>query len=314
MLPYRIITPVQTEPVTLAEAKAHLNQLSETFADDMQTLQSIPPGSHAVAPNYSLTGATAQVGGYECAVNLSAGTCGSGGSIAAKLQDSDDLEVWEDVPDGAFAVVTEESDNAVQEIAYTGGKEYVRVAATVAGAACDFSADVMIRSGDATDDELIASLITAAREYCEDYTSRALATQTLEAYADAFPCKDRFELPMPPLQSVESVKYKNSAGTETTLTEGTDYLVDDESAVAQIVLPYGKSWPSFTPWPVNPVKVRFTAGYADGNPAPKTIKQAMLMLIGHWYVNREAVLTGTVSKEIEFAVKALLSMKKTRWF
>lgn len=39
---------------------------------------------------------------------------------------------------------------------------------------------------------------------------------------------------------------------------------------------------------------------------PKTAIQAMYLLIGHWYENREAVVTGTISKEIEFAVNALL--------
>lgn len=39
---------------------------------------------------------------------------------------------------------------------------------------------------------------------------------------------------------------------------------------------------------------------------PETMRQAMLLLVGHYYENREGVVTGTISKEIEFAVSALL--------
>jgi uncharacterized phiE125 gp8 family phage protein len=114
---------------------------------------------------------------------------------------------------------------------------------------------------------------------------------------------------MPPLQSVTSVTYKDSAATTTTMTVTTDYIVDSDSNVGRIVLPYGETWPSFTAYSVNPITITYKAGYTA---LPKALEQAMLLLIGHWYENREA--TGTVSKEIEFATKALLSMYRVRWF
>lgn len=171
---------------------------------------------------------------------------------------------------------------------------------------------VRMTSSETAEDTLLGSLITAAREYCENYTGRALATQTIEAYLDRFPCFYEIELPRAPVQSVSSVKYKDSAGTETTLPANTDYLVDVDRSVGRIVLPYGVSWPSFTPYPVNPVRIRFVAGYTEANLIPKTIKQAMLLLIGHWYANREAV--GTTKGEMDFAVKSLLSMHRIWWW
>lgn len=164
------------------------------------------------------------------------------------------------------------------------------------------------------EDDYINDLIKASREYCEEYTRRTLATQTIEAYLDYFPYSDEIELPRPPLQSVTSVKYKTSAGIEIIMTTGTDYLTDADSLFGRIVLPYGKNWPSFTPYPINPIKIQYVAGYSESNPIPKMIKQAMFLLIGHWYMNREAVISGSISKEIEFAVKALLSMYKVGWF
>jgi uncharacterized phiE125 gp8 family phage protein len=171
-------------------------------------------------------------------------------------------------------------------------------------------AKLHLRVTESAEDTLITALIAAAREFCENVTGRALATQTLELLLDNFPAETFIEIPMPPLQSIASIKYKDYAAVETTLGIS-DYIVDADRSVGRVTLAYGKSWPTFTPYPSNPIRVRFTAGYTS---IPKAIKQAMLLLIGHWYANRESVLVGSVSKQIELAVDALLSQYRVRWF
>jgi uncharacterized phiE125 gp8 family phage protein len=311
----RVITAVATEPLTPALVKMHRRMDSGTFEGGTVTYPCIAPGSHTIAAAYSLAGSAVNVLGYEAVVNLNAGTCA--GTVTAKLQHSDDTLVWEDVLGGAFTAVTSANDNAIQEIAYTGGKAYVRVVATVAGAACDFAADVIVKTGETQEDEFISLLITAAREHCESHTRRALAPQTLEVCLDSWPCGNEIELPDPPLQSITSVKYKDSAGVETTLTANTDYIADTDSNAGRIVLPYGKMWPSATLYTVNPIRIRYVAGYSAGNPIPKTIMLAMLLLVGHWHDNREAVITGSgalLSKKMDLAVDALLLPHRAKWF
>jgi uncharacterized phiE125 gp8 family phage protein len=300
---YRIITPVSAEPVTLDEAKTHLRLTSESFDEDVTTNQSLSPGSYTAGTH---SGTAVEVLGYVSMAVLNAAACS--GTITAKIQDSDDSSTWYDYAN--FTVITSVNDNSVQELAYSGMRRYIRIVAVVTGT-CAFSADVVTKTGDATEDALISAIITAAREYCEGFTGRALATQTVEVYLPDFPCHDRFSLSLPPLQSLTSVKYKDSDGEETTMTEA-QYIIDTDSDVAEIVLPYGNVWPSFTPYPVNAVKIRYIAGYNSTNPIPKMIKQAMLLLIGHWYANREAV--GQVGGPIGFAVQALLNMYRVRWF
>lgn len=308
---FRVVTPPTVEPLTLAEVKLHLRLDSNTFSGDTATYQSIAPGSQAIAASYSKLGAAIDVLGKEAIVNLNAGACGTGGSVTAKIQESDDAVTWTDYTGGAFTTVTEANDNTVQELEYTGAKQYVRVVATVAAAACSFSADVITKTGGSTEDNLLSSLITAAREYCENYTGRALATQTIEAMLKDFTALDFIELPMPPLQSVTSIKYKDSDGTETTMTPTTDYLVDADSPVGCVFLPYAGSWPSFTPYPNNAVRIRYVAGYGATNPIPRSIKQAMLIYVGFFYRNRDAV---ELDEETNRAIKRLLNMYRVRWF
>jgi uncharacterized phiE125 gp8 family phage protein len=306
---YQISTPVTTEPVSLAQAKLHLRNNSTPLASDFTTSQCIKPGAQATAAAYSLLGTAVDVLGKSAIVNLNAGTCGAGGSVAAKIQESDNGTSWTDWTGGAFTTVTEANDNAVYEKEYTGTKQYVRVVATVAAAPCSFSVDVVTLTGDTTEDTLISGLIQAAREYCEAITRRALATQTIKAFLDNFPCRDYIELPRPPLQSVTSVKYKDSAGTETIMALTTGYLVDSESNIGRIVLPYGVPWPSATLYPINPIRVEYVAGYYASNPIPETIRQAMLLLIGHWFVHRDEK-----EADVPDAVGRLLNQWKAGWF
>ena len=155
------------------------------------------------------------------------------------------------------------------------------------------------------EDSLIDSLITAARVYCEGVQNRAYVEQTLELTYDKFPAPV-FYLPRPPLRSVESIKYTDKDGTEH-IVDSDNYITDTASFKGRVSLKYGESWPSVILQPIAAVKIRFTAGYDE---VPQTAKQAMLLLIGHWYVNREGAISGQVNREIEFAVNALLGIDR----
>jgi len=150
-----------------------------------------------------------------------------------------------------------------------------------------------------TDDTLIAALISAARILCESFQGRGYITQTWELTLDAFPASP-FELPMAPLASVVSIKYKDADGTEYTVDSG-DYVLDLSSEPGRVALADGKSWPSVSLYPVGGVKIRYTVGGAS---APANVKQAILLTIGDWYEDRQA------GSDLSPAAKALLTVDR----
>lgn len=162
-------------------------------------------------------------------------------------------------------------------------------------------------TGDTTEDSaIITPLIQAAREYCENITGRAFAPQTVKAYPDTW---GLWRLPRPPLNTVTSIKYYDEDGTEYTLPAA-DYQVDTVDGLVDILVE-----PNVTLRALNPIVVEYTCGYTTGNVLPAAVRQAMLLLIGHWYITRETVLTGaTVSVEIDLTTRALLRQYKAWWF
>jgi uncharacterized phiE125 gp8 family phage protein len=163
------------------------------------------------------------------------------------------------------------------------------------------------------DDALIVGLIRAAREYCEAVDWRAYLTQTIELWLEAWPDGDELELPRPPLQSVTSVVYYDTSDVPATLA-ATDYYVDTISTPGSIQLRYLKTWPATTLRDYNAICVTYKAGWSTVTDMPQSLRQAMLLLIGHWYENREAVLVGAISKSIEFAVQSLLGLHAVKRF
>lgn len=163
-------------------------------------------------------------------------------------------------------------------------------------------AKLHLKVDDTADDNLISALIKAARMLCESYQGRAYLTQTWELTLDAFP-DSPFELPRAPLATVESIKYKDADGDETTMAAA-DYVLDISAEPGRVALADGKSWPTADLYPVGAVKIRYTAGVAAAASVAENVKQAILLTIGGWYQDRQ------VGADLSPAAKALLAIDR----
>jgi uncharacterized phiE125 gp8 family phage protein len=164
-------------------------------------------------------------------------------------------------------------------------------------------AKLHLRVDHTDEDALISSLISAAKNYCETFTNRTFLTTTKYKFYTMWP--STMYLHGPPLVSVTSIQYVDTAGSTQTFAAAS-YTVDIVEEPGQVYLAYGETWPSVR-GDQSGITVTYVAGYGDSTDVPDGIKEAMLMLIGHWYEHREGVSEFRAGmQEVPLAVKSLL--------
>jgi len=160
------------------------------------------------------------------------------------------------------------------------------------------------------DDTKIGLLITAARQYLEKYLRRSLINQTFILSLDGAPSCSVLELPMPKLQSITHVRYYDTDDTLQTFSSAS-YRADTVSYVGRVMLKDGYSWPTVIADRADALQITYVSGYgAATTDVPEAIRQAVFMLVEHWYTNRGVVLVGTIQANLEFALENLLSIYK----
>lgn len=160
------------------------------------------------------------------------------------------------------------------------------------------------------DDTLIGELVDAATDLLEKRCSRAFVWQTrkctMEGFSDSRYVHDREIFPpVSPLASVTSISYVSATGTTTTMPS-TDYIASTHDRPGRISEAYDATWPA-TYGVANDVTLTYVAGHSSSSTGVGySVKQAIKMLSAHWYRNRENVLVGTISKELEWTLDSLL--------
>lgn len=167
-----------------------------------------------------------------------------------------------------------------------------------------------LRVDTTADDSFILELIRACRFHLERQYEISFITQTLSLSLDHFPWwwmfrgssysaawwyydsmyYSQIEL-RGPVQSISSVTYQDVSNATQTLSPSL-YTLDSTNIPARLVPAYNQIWPATAMGVVNAVTVTFVTGYglADTN-VPSDIKAALKFLLGHFYENREEVVT-----------------------
>lgn len=179
---------------------------------------------------------------------------------------------------------------------------------TLAEAAAHLRLDGSLSPVAYPEQDLVTGLIDAATAHldgADGILGRALVSQQWKMTANGFPAC--FQIPLPPLISIDSIKYLDGDGVERTLAADQYQVTGIGGRQPAMVEPaYGVVWP--TPRAVaEAVRVTFTAGYGDAEDVPASIKAAIKLLVGHWFENREAVTIGQPPAELPRAVDALLA-------
>jgi uncharacterized phiE125 gp8 family phage protein len=188
-----------------------------------------------------------------------------------------------------------------------------------------------VSPSDTSQDAYITALITAARQRAEKECNRAFITQTWKLNLDFFPWYgDAYKrpnigstsiyaitmglwsesmtvrLPVPHALSIISIEYIDPNTTELITLDPSTYLVDLDTEPARLCPTPGNYWPYPQLYRPNSVQITYTCGYGpEASDVPLAICQAMLMLISHWFWNRDAVVQGQYAP-LPLAVDCLL--------
>jgi uncharacterized phiE125 gp8 family phage protein len=175
------------------------------------------------------------------------------------------------------------------------------------------------------EDAVVEALILAATQHLDGWSGvlgRCLCEQTWRQDFDGF--SKYMRLPLGPAISVASITWRNSDGQLATVASS-NYLLQTDELGAFVRFDDGYSLPSNLA-DTRAVSVTYAAGYADipavpddgetedvdesvpaRSTVPAPLKTAIILLAGHWYANREAVVTGTIATELPMAVASLIS-------
>lgn len=169
--------------------------------------------------------------------------------------------------------------------------------------------------GDASDADLDLMIRSARLEIdgANGRLGRALLAQTWDLGLPYFP-SGPIALPLPPCQSVVSVKYRDELDVEQTVPSG-DYrliLRGDDPAILEPET--GKSWPTVGgSWPrdpvdcdarwygrTDPVVIRFVCGWEDADAVPTPLRTWIMARVGAMYAQPEAVSVGVKVDAVPF--------------
>lgn len=164
-------------------------------------------------------------------------------------------------------------------------------------------AKVFLRVETNNDDDTIAALIAGARVHVEAQTRRALITQCRRLTLDAWPADGRLAILPALLQAVTAARVFDVANAM--------YAVD----TSVFVLEKGASALIFVPWALPmpgranaAIEIDVTVGYGDAaSNVPEPLRQAVRLLVAHWYENRGLAAVGHEVAVLPATVAALIA-------
>jgi uncharacterized phiE125 gp8 family phage protein len=163
------------------------------------------------------------------------------------------------------------------------------------------------------DDLMIDRLIKTAVAYTDakGALGHAMITQKWGQWVNSVP-PQYVRLAMGPLIEVTAVQYYDIDGALQTDTLS-NYEITGTDFTTLIGPKSGFNWP-VTQDRADAIRIEYTAGYgATSASVPETLRHAMMLLIGHWYDNRENTMMDELSN-IPYGFDMLVDMHRRAWY
>jgi len=156
----------------------------------------------------------------------------------------------------------------------------------------------------------INTMIDAATEHAEAFCNRGFRSGTKTEQYDAFPSSESQPFVLfADAQSVSTVSYYDTENVQQTY--GTTRLIN-RGGRSYVYPAFGAEWPTDS----NELPYNITVTFVDVDEAsvPASVKQAIMLLIGDMYENRENSVTGQGVTHVKMTLTAerLLTPFKTR--
>lgn len=166
----------------------------------------------------------------------------------------------------------------------------------------DAKAQLNIELAFTADDALIESYIRAADAYVEKVIQGPLMAQSWEAQLTDF--KACIKLQKNNVTAITSIKYYDGANGDIAVA-GSNYQTDLASVPARIIFNSTYSVPTVYDR-FDAVRVLFSAGYANAGAVPYDIRQALKLLVTHFYENRMPEVVGAITAQFNLTLEKLL--------
>jgi uncharacterized phiE125 gp8 family phage protein len=155
-----------------------------------------------------------------------------------------------------------------------------------------------LRLDGGAEDDLVGALIAAARVAVEIEIRRVLIAQSWRVLIADWPAGG-LVLPIQPVIAVGAVRAVDAEGQAEELFEDDDWRSGAVDGALHLIRRVTGA---------EHYEVDFTAGYgSSGVDVPQPLRQAVRILVTHWYENRSAAMLGDAARSAPFGYRELLT-------
>ena len=159
-----------------------------------------------------------------------------------------------------------------------------------------------LRIGHEDEDSLLAGYAAAAVNHLETVLNRPIMNQTIEQILPSFPARWPIEL-RGRVQQVVAITYWDGEAQQ--VLDPATYWVNTYAEPGMVSLSINRHWPT-TVLREDAVRITYVSGFGDSpNDVPEALRQAILLLAGHWYESRVPVSVGATVSAMPFGVECL---------